>query len=167
MASVASHQDRSVDLGDNIMIAGLSFQVFTMLVFIICAVDFFLNTWRRRARLGAERAFAQDESSRAVRGSLMFRAFLAALAVASVCIFWRCVFRVAELSKGWSGPLMKRQDLFIGFEGVMVITACLLLNVFHPSICFRAMMEGKGGLRSNRKARKQAVVESDESLGGK
>ena len=38
----------------------------------------------------------------------------------ALCIFARCCFRVAELSQGYHGPLLKKQGLFIGLEGVYV-----------------------------------------------
>ena len=164
MASVASHQGTSVDTGDNIMIAGLSFQVVTLLVFIVVSADFALNTLRRHRALGAA-AFDQNPLLVRIRNSIKFRGFLAALAVATLTIFWRCVYRVAELSRGWDGPLMKRQDLFIGFEGVMIVVACLVLNFFHPAVCFKEMMEGQGGIGSGRK-RKGGKVAYD-AAGGK
>jgi hypothetical protein len=151
MASVASHNGDDVTTGDNIMIAGLSFQVVTLLVFMLCSADFAINTMRRQRQLGSS-ALDQGAEARKLRNSFMFKGFLAALALATICIFWRSVYRVAELSKGWEGPLMYRQDLFIGFEGVMIAVASLVLNVFHPSICFREMMDGQGGIGSKKKS---------------
>lgn len=159
MASVASHNNEPIETGDNIMIAGLAFQVFTLLVFMICAADFALNAMRRRRKLGAA-AFDQNDVTRRVRNSWLFRGFLAALAISTICIFWRSVFRVAELSRGWEGELTYRQDLFIGFEGVMVIVACLVLNFFHPTVCFREMMEGEGGIGSKRKKNASRILEA-------
>ncbi|OIW31238.1 RTA1-domain-containing protein [Coniochaeta ligniaria NRRL 30616] len=162
MASVASHNNDPVETGDNIMIAGLSFQVLTLLVFIICCIDFAVRAGTRHRRLGAA-AFDQDAAALKLRGSWLFRGFLVALGLATIGIFWRSVYRVAELSRGWSGPLMYRQDLFIGFEGVMIAVACLVLNVFHPSLCFKELMDGAGGIGSKKKARKAAeVVEARE-----
>lgn len=66
-------------------------------------------------------------------GPTGFYGFLAALSVSTICIFWRCCFRVAELSDGWTGSLMKRQDLFIGMEGAMIVISVLVLNVWHPA----------------------------------
>lgn len=146
MASVASHNNGNVEPGNNIMIAGLSFQVFTLLAFIILSGDFAWRTYSRYRRLGAA-ALDQAEATRRTRSSWLFKGFLAALALSTICIFWRSVFRVAELSKGWDGPVMKRQDLFIGFEGVMVVIACYSLNIFHPAFCFREMLDNdEGGL---------------------
>lgn len=157
MASVASHNNESSKTGDNIMIAGLSFQVVTLLVFIVAAIDFTLNALRRHRALGSA-SLDQNPTLVKVRGSWLFRGFLAALTIATVCIFWRCVFRVAELSRGWEGPLMKRQDLLIGFEGVMIVVSCLVLNIFHPALAFRELLEGEGGIGSKRRARKAAAA---------
>ncbi|EEY15547.1 sphingoid long-chain base transporter RSB1 [Verticillium alfalfae VaMs.102] len=120
--------------------------VVTMLIFMLVTADFALNTLRRSRRLGAAAALDQDPTLSAVRASRLFRAFLAALTLSFVCIFIRCVFRVAELSGGWTGPLMRRQDLFIAFESAMIATAVLLLNVLHPALACAPLLEGVGGL---------------------
>ncbi|KAI1403184.1 RTA1-domain-containing protein [Hypoxylon fuscum] len=145
LASVAFHQGESTDSGDHIMIAGLAFQVFTLLVFMLLCGDFLLHMQRRRRTLGSAAALDQDPALVAVRRSPMFQGFLGALALSTVCIFWRSVFRVAELSHGWTGALMARQDLFVGFEGVMITVAVWALNIFHPSLCFGEMMDRKFG----------------------
>lgn len=142
------------------MIAGLSFQVLTLLLFILATADFALRVRRRSRSLGAA-ALDQSAAAVATRRSMRFRGLLAALALATVCIFWRSVYRVAELSGGWDGPLMGDQGMFIGFEGVLIVVACLGLNVFHPSFCFREMMEGEGGIGAKRKARKLAEKEAE------
>jgi hypothetical protein len=133
------------DAGNNIMIAGLVFQVITLLVFVVLAVDFAFRT--KRSRIVSH---SRDEG---LLASLPFRGMLAALTLSTFCIFVRCVFRVAELSGGWSGPIMGRQDLFIGLEGVMISVAVLAMVLFHPNLCFRDMPSykkmntpgGKGG----------------------
>jgi hypothetical protein len=164
IASVASHKGSPVDTGDDIMIAGLAFQVFTTLIFILCALDFGLHTLHRRRHLGPQVAFEQDALARQIRESTKFKLFLVALGVSTVCIFWRCVFRVAELAHGWNGDLTKRQDLFIGFEGVMIAVAVLLLNVFHPSICMGLLMEGQHKHRHGHGSRKpETPYETDAS----
>lgn len=156
MASIASHNGESVKTGDNIMIAGLAFQVFTLLVFMACSLDFAIRVYTRSRKLGSS-AFDQSDLARKTRNSWMFKGLLGALALSTICIFWRSVFRVAELSGGWTGELMGRQDLFIGFEGVMIIVACFVLNVFHPSVCFREMMEGAGGFGEKGRAGKKTT----------
>ncbi|KAM0333495.1 hypothetical protein ACHAQA_002158 [Verticillium albo-atrum] len=162
MASIASTNDSGSEAGDNIMIAGLVFQVVTMLVFMIVTADFARNTWSRQRRLGTAEAFDQNPTIAEVRSSRYFRAFLAALTLSFICIFIRCVFRVAELSGGWTGPLMGHQNLFIGFESAMIATAVLLLNVFHPALACKPLLEGVGGLNI-RKGRKGAAKNADDA----
>lgn len=134
MASAASHSGKSPDTGDHIMVAGLALQVFTLLLFQILVLDFVYTTLKRMNAMGEA---ALDPTHRKLRESLKFRLFLAALAVSTFCIFVRSIYRVAELSEGWEGALIKNERLFIGFEGAMVIVAVLLLNIFHPGWCFR------------------------------
>lgn len=135
MASVASHQDKSPETGDHIMVAGLAFQVATLFMFQLLCLDFMIKTLRRMSAMGDA---ALDPKHAALRGSAKFRVFLVALGLATFCIFIRSIYRVAELSEGWTGALIKNQHLFIGFEGAMVVVAVLVLNAFHPGYCFRA-----------------------------
>ena len=118
MASTASHNGDSTKAGDDIMVAGLAFQVFTLGIFMILCLDFFLKTRRRHRELG-EAAYDQSADVASLRNSWKFKGFLYALGLATICIFWRSVYRVVELGEGWNGALIKRQNLFIAFEGVM------------------------------------------------
>jgi hypothetical protein len=163
MASVASHQNRSVKPGDNIMVAGLAFQVFTLLIFMILCSDFALRTRKRYKSMG-EDAFDQNPLYATMRGSWRFKGFLTGLTLATICIFWRSVYRVVELGEGWQGALIKRQWLFVGFEGVMVIVACFALNIFNPAFTFKEAMTGLGGIGSKGKLRTQQKEKDAEAL---
>ncbi|KAL8702326.1 MAG: hypothetical protein Q9224_000028 [Gallowayella concinna] len=134
MASAASHSNKNPENGNHIMVAGLAFQVFTLLVFMLLCADFAVRTVMRMNRLGEA---ALDPTHATLRRSMKFRVFLVALTLSTICIFVRSVFRVVELGEGWDGALIKNQTLFIVLEGVMVIIAVLVLNLFHPGLCFR------------------------------
>ena len=159
MASVASHQDKSPDTGDHIMVAGLAFQVLTLLMFQLLCVDFLIKTLRRMKSMGDA---ALDPEHAALRRSAKFRVFLVALGLATVCIFIRSVYRVAELSEGWTGALIQNQSLFIGFEGAMVIAAVSVLNAFHPGYCFREGYKQKKYRNLFRKKAKRPADMGDE-----
>jgi hypothetical protein len=75
----------------------------------------------------------------------MFKWFSIALGFATLCIFTRSVYHVAELSKGWEGHLDKTQQYFIAFEGALVRAAVAALNLFHSGICFRERVVDKDG----------------------
>lgn len=159
MASVASHQDKSPSTGDHIMVAGLAFQVVTLLMFQLLCLDFLNKTLMRMRTMGDA---ALDPKHAALRGSTKFRAFLVALGLATFCIFIRSIYRVAELSEGWTGALIRNQRLFIGFEGAMVIVAVLVLNIFHPGYCFREGYVQKKYRNLFRKKDKKSVDVGDE-----
>lgn len=60
------------------------------------------------------------------------RPFLVGLCIAAVIIFIRSVFRVAELSAGFHGPLASHQISLMILEGVMACIASLNLTILHP-----------------------------------
>jgi hypothetical protein len=59
-----------------------------------------------------------------------------ALAFATLFIFIRSCFRVAELSSGFASALANDQVTFMVLEGAMIVLASLALTVFHPGRCF-------------------------------
>jgi len=158
LASSASHQHKNPDTGDNIMVAGLAFQVLTLLIFMCLCGDFAFRTYKRYRTMG-ESAFDQNPAFVKLRGDWKFKGFMYALTLATICIFWRSVYRVVELAEGWTGHLIKQQWLFVGFEGVMVIVACLALNFFNPAFTFKEAMTGMGGLGSKKKLAKQQKLQ--------
>lgn len=161
MASVASNNHESPDNGDHIMVAGLAFQVLTLAIFILICTDFAIRTVRNSGS-GAHGASEHvgDGSHASLRSSPKFKAFLVALALATLCIFIRSIYRVIELGQGWEGELIKNQRYFIVLEGVMVIVAVLALNLFHPGWCFR---EGYHGEVTHALKRKKGQAPSEES----
>ncbi|KAK8230495.1 sphingoid long-chain base transporter RSB1 [Phyllosticta capitalensis] len=150
IASGASHSDKDPSAGNNIMLAGLAFQVFTLLIFIVLACDFGVRTYRRVQHLGATQAL--DPTHARLRSSWAFQGFLVALAFATLCIFTRSVYRVAELSEGWNGHLIETQSYFIGLEGAIVGAAMVALNAFHPGLCFREGYEERKWFGKSKKA---------------
>lgn len=116
----------SSQTGVNIAIAGLTFQVFTLTVFILFAIDFAIRYARGRAR-----------QSPATKLETSFKVFVGFLSLAVLLILIRCIYRIDELSEGYSGPLISNEGLFIGLEGVMIIVATFALNVAHPGPVFQ------------------------------
>ncbi|EXF80685.1 hypothetical protein COL5a_009184 [Colletotrichum fioriniae] len=161
LASVASKRDLPTAKGDAVMIAGLAFQVFTMFAFMLVAADFALRTYRasRHAHLpNLSCALDNHPDMVRLRRSSRFKGFLGALVVSTVCIFIRCVFRVIELSGGWTGPLMARQDLFIAFEGVMIVVSVVVLNFFHPALCSSHLFEPPADRTAGVPKRRKRVI---------
>ena len=136
----------SIQLGAKVITAGLAFQVITLFTYMALCADFALRVLRRRRRLGDAVALTQESQMVQLRGSWRFKGFLGALMLATVLVFWRSCYRVAELNQGWTGPLTYNQNLFIGFEGVLMVIAISVLGIFHPALCMGDVM---GGIKSD------------------
>ncbi|KAL8832219.1 MAG: hypothetical protein Q9191_000389 [Dirinaria sp. TL-2023a] len=108
----------------DVSVAGLSFQVFTLCIFIGLALEYAVR-YRRAAHAGEQRNV-----------SPRFKIFVLFLSVAILLIFIRCVYRIDELSDGYGGPLIHDQGLFIGLEGVMVLVSVYCLAVAYPGPVF-------------------------------
>ena len=129
------------------MLAGLVFQVLTLVVFGACAADYSFAVYQHRTQLNPE--------TLGLRQSRRFRLFVFALWVAYFGILIRCIYRVAELAggvyhssvaptfkltnfTGWvDNPILREQGLFIGLDSVPVAIAAVVLNVWHPGWCFQ------------------------------
>ena len=106
LASSAGPGDRGLlHAGNDLMIAGLASQVFTLLIFAVLAADYFIRA------LGSH-SHELNPATESLRHSMKFKAFLVALVVAYTTILIRCVYRVAEMSGGWGNHIMQNEALF-------------------------------------------------------
>jgi hypothetical protein len=115
------------------MVAGLAVQVASLLVFIILSADLAREVHTHKANLNPKHADLYN--------SHKFKKFLWTLALATICIFIRSVFRVAELSEGFKGHLANNQISFMILDGTMVIIASLALTIMHPGRAFGSVWE--------------------------
>lgn len=111
------------------MIGGLSFQVFSLVLFIILCSDFAYRVWRS--------PFHWDTSRKEVFESRIFMFFLGGLSLGTLTITIRSCFRVAELSGGFHGNLANNEATFMVLEGAMIGIASICLTALHPGVAFR------------------------------
>ncbi|RHZ58029.1 hypothetical protein CDV55_100580 [Aspergillus turcosus] len=114
--------------GINIMIAGLASQVASLGIFLCLCADFAWRVYKNPDKL--------DPSMHHIRKTLKWKAFLIGLTVATLAIFVRSIFRVAELREGFDGPLANDEVMFMILEGAMMVIATLCLTALHPGYCF-------------------------------
>jgi uncharacterized ion transporter superfamily protein YfcC len=103
---LSSSTSGASNIGVNVAIAGLSFQVFTLTIFILLALHYGFRYVRRPRVKPSESLTAK------------FKIFVAFLSLSILCILIRCVYRIDELIDGYNGPLIHNEGLFIGLEGV-------------------------------------------------
>ncbi|KAF4622654.1 hypothetical protein G7Y89_g14372 [Cudoniella acicularis] len=139
-------------LGIHIMLAGLSFQVISLAIFAVLCGEFAYRVWSNPNSWSRSHAHLYN--------SKLFKSFLIGLVVATVTIFVRSVFRVAELSGGFDGPLANDQVSFMILEGAMIVIATSALTFLNPGLCFQGGWEA-----ANFKFGKK-VIEAEMEMGG-
>jgi hypothetical protein len=109
--------------------------------------DFVLRT--RRAKLSGSLSRTQPPLYDQLRTFKTFALFQWALFAATIFIYVRCIYRVAELWDGFGGHLANDEVTFMIFEGPMIILAITAITVFHPTRVFGDLWDPAGkGIRS-------------------
>ena len=144
LAATADDKDGS-DMGRNIMIAGVVFQVICLAIFMILFADF-MRRVRRAPDMEKDVRFIQLRSTR------KFQWFIYAIAFATLLIFVRSVYRVAELQQGFSGPIAQDEVLFMILEGPMIFLAISAVTILHPGYAFGGQWADAGWSVRGRKA---------------
>lgn len=106
----ASLGKKAANIGNSIMMVGLVFQVATLVVFGIMALDVFFRIRKYRGEF--------NEPTSALRSSKRFKGLLGGLIIAYWMILIRCIYRIAEMAGGWANPIMQNQAVFIVFDSV-------------------------------------------------
>jgi RTA1 like protein len=102
---ISSTTSGTSKLGENISLAGLCFQVFTLIIFILLAVDYLFRFYRLPGQ---------------AKTIFRFKVYLVFMFSSIVLILGRCVYRIDELKDGYHGALFHNQGLFCGLESVYV-----------------------------------------------
>ena len=127
--------DTFQNVGNDLMMAGIAWQVVTLLVFGILVADYAYTAYKGR------NGFTQETIN--LLSSRNFKLFGSAIVLSFLVIFTRCVFRIAEMADGWANPIMQDEVDFIVLDGVMVSIASLCLTIFHPGLFFKPMITYK------------------------
>jgi hypothetical protein len=142
--AATANSESSINQGKNIMLAGLIWQVFSLVLFGICAGDFAMRVHKGKGSLNPR--YVDLVTSK------VFKCFLLGLVVASVTIFARCIYRSVELSGGFNSTLFVNDEaLFMVMEGVMIVIATSCLTFLHPALCLQnAFHESNFTLRAKK-----------------
>ncbi|KAF5571902.1 phospholipid-translocating ATPase [Fusarium phyllophilum] len=124
--SVVSTAQDDVKIGEDISIAGLVFQVVTLLWFVALFIDYVIRASKSPARY------------RLTKPILTFLFFLF---LSTIFILIRCGYRIAELNGGYFSAIFRDEGLYIALESCMMCIAVLLLNAGHPGYAFKETPE--------------------------
>lgn len=110
---------------NNILLAGLAFQSFAFLVFLLVFGFSVFSIKSGGINLGS------------------IRQFVISLTIASLLVFLRILFRLAETAQGVYGYLMVHEAFFGALEFAPIIVAVWILAIWHPGRCFSTQRSGK------------------------
>ncbi|KAL4744120.1 RTA1-domain-containing protein [Aspergillus similis] len=150
-AITTSSSSSTVQAGINIMIAGLASQVASLTLYLVICLDLAWRIYRLPLKSERLEPTATDSSqdpvvnrvvlnpdSADIRASKTWVAFLVFQGLATLCIYIRSVFRVAELSGGFNSHLANDEVAFMVLEGAMISIAAIALSAWgHPGIGFQ------------------------------
>ncbi|KDQ58307.1 hypothetical protein JAAARDRAFT_128618 [Jaapia argillacea MUCL 33604] len=135
-ASQAAHQYRNADAGGHIMLGGIVFQMAAITVYVACAIEFFWRFYHNEPVCKVSPTQVQSSSldrfSRAMAIDKNTRLMILGLALSTITIFIRSVYRTVELSDGWGGRIIGTQVYFNVLDGGMITIAMYTLNLLHP-----------------------------------
>lgn len=142
--------------GTNTMVAGIAFQVVSMTLFLFFLFDFMKRIWFRASpdvkfsfynlfsflfatgrgkklqEAYLHQHYNQNYAHIWSRGSFAY--FPLVLLLSVIFIYIRCIYRLVELTEGWSGYLITHEEFVMTLDGLMVLLMVILLVPFHPGV---------------------------------
>lgn len=153
VAGAALSQKTSTATGTHIMVGGLSFQVFSMTLFYCLLTEFVIKSFfddTKKVPFSVKNFFAllfdtkKGQELRAlldpnyvdiyneVRARKLFPHLVVALYAGTTFVYIRCVYRVIELSQGWTGFLITHQAFLMALDALQITLTSILFVFFHP-----------------------------------
>ncbi|KAJ3891165.1 RTA1 like protein-domain-containing protein [Lentinula edodes] len=120
--TASANDDAGVNLGTNIMLAGIAIQLAILIIFSAIALEFVY-------RFNADKPVRLDTEN--LKNGYMDRRRrigLYAVFCATFCLFIRAIYRLIELGDGWNGIVIRTQWTFDLFDSAMVVLAMYIWN---------------------------------------
>lgn len=105
-------------VANNILLGGLAYQVFSISVFVILTATFLFRARREISGRGKKLTI-----------------FCVAFSVATILVYLRTIFRLAETAEGLGGHLYSNEIYFACLEFAPIALAVLLFAIWHPGRC--------------------------------
>ncbi|KAG9017971.1 hypothetical protein FRB90_012796 [Tulasnella sp. 427] len=152
-AAASAETPEGSERGANIMVAGIIVQMAAITIYCIVQGDYLWRVMTNRPvrpranasdvelitpRSGLENASntMTHDKNQAVSGRARItpniKNMLIGLAIATVFIYVRSIYRTIELLGGWNGAVFVNEHLFNALDGMPIFMALFVLNIFHP-----------------------------------
>ncbi|KAL2030267.1 hypothetical protein VTO58DRAFT_107621 [Aureobasidium pullulans] len=118
-------------VGTNIMVAGIDFQLASVVIF---SVLFFLFLYRAAVKLSLP-PFKNDKDMKLLVLVTSFSILL---------IIMRSIYRTVELAGGWSGHVIETERYFLALDGAPMAALVIAFNILHPGVLINRVMAHNG-----------------------
>jgi hypothetical protein len=137
-----SEPQGNTKIGTNIMVAGIDFQLVSVVIFSIL---FFLFLYRASTKLNLP-AFKNDKSMKLLVLVTSFSILL---------IIMRSIYRTVELAGGWTGHVIETERYFIALDGAPMAALVLAFNILHPGVLINRII-ARNGVQDAEKTEKRS-----------
>ncbi|CAF1189715.1 unnamed protein product [Adineta steineri] len=114
-AATAARTNSDTTLGTHIMIAGICWQMLSMLVYVVLVLIYVIRVGMAKAEIPKN-----------------IKIFILGMGLVTLMIFIRCIYRTVELQAGWTGYIITHEVFFACLDGLPMIIALVAFNIFHP-----------------------------------
>ncbi len=118
-----NHKHDQTELGTNIMVAGILFQLAAMTLYCTCVTIFAMRVAHARLKFPASVYW------------LCWGNF-----IVTAMIYVRGIYRAIELLGGWSGKYVTHEIYFVLLDELPMIFALVSFNLFHPGMYLPSLM---------------------------
>jgi len=148
-ASADAAKGDNMELGPNIMLAGIVFQLASMVFFVVIGSDFIYRVmadkpyaFRMLSRTNSQDTLTNDSNTAIEKGedvkpkenlTRWWIFLIGGVGLSSLAIIIRGIYRTAELSQGWGGSIMDNQNLQNFLDGLPMVIAVAVFNFINPT----------------------------------
>ncbi|CAE6432470.1 unnamed protein product [Rhizoctonia solani] len=137
MASVAEAFE-AAEQGAHIMLSGIIIQLAAVVLYTILGLEFIVRfAYNRPARPSAASEPRKYAGWNDVSRNIVW--MLVGLAIATMLIIMRSIYRTIELSDGWNGGIIAIEKWFNWFDGAPIVVAMFAFNLLHPGYLLKSL----------------------------
>ncbi|TBU35300.1 RTA1-domain-containing protein [Dichomitus squalens] len=143
--AATADDSKTGQLGSNIMLAGIVFQLVSLSIFCILAIEYFIRYFKENP---ARPLLLNNISNESVVEHFNHppmdpaaKLLVVGLFSQSLFLFIRSIYRTIELSDGFHGRIIRTEVYFNVLDGAMVVLAMFSLNFFHPARLLKKLDE--------------------------
>lgn len=166
--AASAEDEATANIGQNIMLAGIVFQLISMLFFVVIAIDFITRVMRNKpyafrvrqqastvssasndiSPVSSDASAIEKTEAEAVQSRQNMTRWwiflIGGVGISSLAIIIRGLYRTAELSEGWGGPIMLNQNLQNFLDGLPMVVAVAIFNFINPTHLLARRSSWKG-----------------------